>query len=82
MLAETLPVEGLVATSFLLALRRQKTSAISARKATTEEPRTMPTRGPAFSPFFPFSSLGLDGRPTEPGVSCAGERLRLLPDLP
>lgn len=83
-LTERLPVEGLAAISFLLPFRRQKTSAKIARKATTEEPRTMPIIGPTASPFFLVPSCGLDGWPLEPGFACAagGEWLRLLPDLP
>lgn len=72
---EKLPGEGLAATSFHFPFLRQNTSATSARKATPEEPKTMPTIGPALSPFCPFPVLfGFVGCLLEPwggwGVLC------------
>lgn len=48
--------------------------ATSATNATTEEPRTMPTMGPAFSPLSPFPVFGWIDWPFEPRGACgAGE---------
>lgn len=78
-----LPVEGLVAISLPLPLRKQNTSATRAKRIAREDPRAMPTIAPVVNPFFlsPFSG---DGGPSEPGLvrELGGEWLRLWRDLP
>lgn len=81
MLTERLSVEGCAAISFILSFLRQKTKASSARNATTEEPRTIPTIGPTFSLLSPFPPFGLVGSLLEPCGACeaGGEWFLCLP---
>lgn len=79
MVTGRLPVEGLVAISLPLPLRKQNTSATREKRIAREDPRAMPMIAPVVNPFFlsPFSE---DGWPSEPRLvrELGGEWLRFL----